>query len=384
MSESNDAGVDTQQAFTEHPLMWVQKWVEHEKGWGSRPDGWSLHRTREDIDLFRAAIREREQRGKPEGYTPDEYSAPTGEPYQARIDDEWLVKQARMRPHGCWAPRDKAAPIPALSDEAKERIVAAVMALPETGVIKRYQQCVYALLDMFNGDPLPAEHPAHALVERLEALIELRLIGPVPTSSAPDFDFDPGPRPSTPGKWWSRGFKPGKKTATVHAPPEEGGFVIATFADSRGHGPLNLVAMLDRMERWNAMCKRLEFAEDAAKAYAFRNEGNRDLRRQTQERLTQANAERDHWKEECMGALNELDALRSALQDIESRCRDPKGAAGHVVACERAAQLAAAALNAHTPVDASAHSPVQSPSNIDGADAEANSPTPGQPTRKEG
>lgn len=65
--------------------VWVQKWEESERGWGTRPEGFSLHRTREDIQKFI------------EEYTkdwpkdpPDEYDRPCGTPYEAEIDGKLL------------------------------------------------------------------------------------------------------------------------------------------------------------------------------------------------------------------------------------------------------------------------------------------------------
>jgi len=48
----------------------------------------------------------------------------------------------------------------------------------EVALVERYQQCVSALLSMFESDPL-GDSPAHFYIERLEALIERKLIGPV-------------------------------------------------------------------------------------------------------------------------------------------------------------------------------------------------------------
>jgi len=52
-------------------------------------------------------------------------------------------------------------------------------------VVARYQQCVHRILAMFDGDPL-GEHPAHYLIERLEALLDRGLIGP---TSEPRWDI---------------------------------------------------------------------------------------------------------------------------------------------------------------------------------------------------
>ncbi|MCH8022561.1 MAG: hypothetical protein IH932_02295, partial [Thaumarchaeota archaeon] len=54
-----------------------QEWNEHERGWGSRPDGFSLHKSVNDCKGF---IRKYWD-GMPDkvyGRAPDEYSAPSG------------------------------------------------------------------------------------------------------------------------------------------------------------------------------------------------------------------------------------------------------------------------------------------------------------------
>lgn len=47
-------------------------------------------------------------------------------------------------------------------------------------LLKRYQRCAERLWRMFARDPLPDDHPAQSWLERLEALLELGLVGPVP------------------------------------------------------------------------------------------------------------------------------------------------------------------------------------------------------------
>lgn len=59
----------------------VQKWEESERGWGVRPDGYSLHATDEDRLAYIKAYWD----SMPDS-PPDEYSRPSGSPYQAEID----------------------------------------------------------------------------------------------------------------------------------------------------------------------------------------------------------------------------------------------------------------------------------------------------------
>lgn len=69
-----------------------QKWMESERGWGTRPDGYSLHCTDEDRKAY---IKEYWAR-MPEARTPDEipeeYSKPDGTPYWCEVDEETFQK----------------------------------------------------------------------------------------------------------------------------------------------------------------------------------------------------------------------------------------------------------------------------------------------------
>lgn len=57
-------------------------WTEYERGWGSRPDGTSLHR---DMETAIAFIRERTAHHT-QAVAPDEYSAP-GEPRIVEVSE---------------------------------------------------------------------------------------------------------------------------------------------------------------------------------------------------------------------------------------------------------------------------------------------------------
>lgn len=64
-----------------------QKWAEYEKGWGDRPDGYSLHLTEEDrkayIDGYWARM---------PNEAPAEYSSPDGTPYACEVDEATYEK----------------------------------------------------------------------------------------------------------------------------------------------------------------------------------------------------------------------------------------------------------------------------------------------------
>jgi hypothetical protein len=67
----------------EHEVATVicQQWEESERGWGVRPDGYSLHLSAQDakkyIDYHWEAMPK---------YVPNEYSRPCGKPYECEVD----------------------------------------------------------------------------------------------------------------------------------------------------------------------------------------------------------------------------------------------------------------------------------------------------------
>lgn len=74
-------------------IVWAQEWTESERGWGRRPDGFTIHAERKDIERFVREMREQERKvhlaaGLPDDYVPDSYSFPDGEPYPALVSDE--------------------------------------------------------------------------------------------------------------------------------------------------------------------------------------------------------------------------------------------------------------------------------------------------------
>ncbi len=76
-----------------------QKWEESERGWGTRPDGYSLHLDRSSCELFIAKYWE----GMPDEVL-DEYSRPDGTPYLCEVD-EVLYEEVKagkfgVRKHG--------------------------------------------------------------------------------------------------------------------------------------------------------------------------------------------------------------------------------------------------------------------------------------------
>jgi hypothetical protein len=76
------------------PTVVVQKWEESERGFGTRPDGFSLHLSEEDrveyVRKYWASMPDE---------APDEYSRPDGSPYLADVDEETL-ELIRKSEHG--------------------------------------------------------------------------------------------------------------------------------------------------------------------------------------------------------------------------------------------------------------------------------------------
>lgn len=63
------------------------KWVESERGWGTRPDGCSLHLTEEDAKSF---VKEYNEDLPDE--VPEEYSRPEGELKKVQISEKLYTK----------------------------------------------------------------------------------------------------------------------------------------------------------------------------------------------------------------------------------------------------------------------------------------------------
>ncbi|QQG45187.1 MAG: hypothetical protein HYW89_04285 [Candidatus Sungiibacteriota bacterium] len=75
-----------------------QKWLESERGWGTRPDGYSLHLTDKEREQF---IKEYWDRMPDQA--PDEYSRDDGDPYVCEVS-EAIFKKIKESRNGirCW------------------------------------------------------------------------------------------------------------------------------------------------------------------------------------------------------------------------------------------------------------------------------------------
>lgn len=98
-------------------VVWVQKWEESERGWGTRPDGYTLHLERAHIKEFLRLMRAREDELY-KGAVPDEYSRPCGVPYRARVEDSAVVEKLLASPFfGIWGHGADPAPLVAGEDQ---------------------------------------------------------------------------------------------------------------------------------------------------------------------------------------------------------------------------------------------------------------------------
>jgi hypothetical protein len=66
-------------------LVLRQDWLESERGWGIRPDGFSLHISRAALEEYLKRKRELTERTDT---VPDSYSRPDGQPYGVDVTDE--------------------------------------------------------------------------------------------------------------------------------------------------------------------------------------------------------------------------------------------------------------------------------------------------------
>jgi hypothetical protein len=79
-------------------VVYCQIWEESERGWGTRPDGHSLHLTFADAEQFRKEYLDHQHeyfesigvKG-----VPDEYTRPYGDPYQVKVGDELYEQLAK-------------------------------------------------------------------------------------------------------------------------------------------------------------------------------------------------------------------------------------------------------------------------------------------------
>lgn len=79
-------------------LLLCQDWIEYERGWGTRPDGCSLHKSEADHKAFCEAYWAR----MPKGEAPEEYSSEHGKPYLVIVDTILCGKVMHGVGNGLW------------------------------------------------------------------------------------------------------------------------------------------------------------------------------------------------------------------------------------------------------------------------------------------
>ncbi len=81
----------------------LETWTESESGWGNRPDGGSLHLTKDDYEKFVKMHWESEKKRNPSGNTPYEYTRQDQNPKAVYVSDKLynlLLKEKKK--HGIW------------------------------------------------------------------------------------------------------------------------------------------------------------------------------------------------------------------------------------------------------------------------------------------
>jgi hypothetical protein len=71
-----------------------QEWLESERGWGTRPDGYSLHLSLSDIEAY-----VKEYWDSMPNEVPDEYSRPEGGPREISVETK-IYKQVKDSKNG--------------------------------------------------------------------------------------------------------------------------------------------------------------------------------------------------------------------------------------------------------------------------------------------
>ena len=75
--------------------LFLQRWEESERGWGTRPDGISLHKSEQDCKDY---IQEYWDSLPDE--TPDEYERPTGKVSEVDIQDAEIIDKVNETKNG--------------------------------------------------------------------------------------------------------------------------------------------------------------------------------------------------------------------------------------------------------------------------------------------
>lgn len=81
----------------------VQKWEESEAGWGTRPDGWTMHLNAAAHAAYMKKHREdQEEDYRKTGRVPHEYTRPDGSAYLMDVDEETYEKIKASKNKTIW------------------------------------------------------------------------------------------------------------------------------------------------------------------------------------------------------------------------------------------------------------------------------------------
>jgi len=78
----------------------VQEWIESERGWGQRTDGYSVHLNAKDLEKYIQEYWDREKKTNPSGVAPDCYVRPDGNPFLRDIDKTIYKKLENLKKQG--------------------------------------------------------------------------------------------------------------------------------------------------------------------------------------------------------------------------------------------------------------------------------------------
>ncbi len=81
-------------------IAYCQLWEESERGWGQRPDGFSLHASEEAAKRYIKAYWDEMPKE-----VPDEYERPSGSPFLVKVSGELFAKLEKMDGQRFWTPR---------------------------------------------------------------------------------------------------------------------------------------------------------------------------------------------------------------------------------------------------------------------------------------
>lgn len=69
-------------------VVYLETWTESEAGWGTRPDGVTLHLNKSDYELYVKQYWEKEKERNPSGKTPEEYTRQDNNLQLAMVSDK--------------------------------------------------------------------------------------------------------------------------------------------------------------------------------------------------------------------------------------------------------------------------------------------------------